>query len=90
VYGPVCPVVWEGRRREAPPYPDLMHRSRTGPPLAWEVDIRSYGPGCSERGWPYYEASCIRNANAANRDAKPVRIIAIDRLPPGIELATSR
>ncbi|MER8549418.1 reverse transcriptase domain-containing protein [Mesorhizobium sp. M1169] len=21
-YGPVCPVVWEGRRREAPPYPD--------------------------------------------------------------------
>ena len=22
-YGPVCPVVWEGWRREAPPYPDL-------------------------------------------------------------------
>jgi hypothetical protein len=22
-YGPVCPVVWEGRRREASPYPDL-------------------------------------------------------------------
>ena len=21
-YGPVCPVVWEGRGREAPPYPD--------------------------------------------------------------------
>jgi hypothetical protein len=21
-YGPVCQVVWEGRRREAPPYPD--------------------------------------------------------------------
>ena len=21
-YGPVCPVVWEGRRREASPYPD--------------------------------------------------------------------
>ena len=21
-YGPVCPVVWEGWRREAPPYPD--------------------------------------------------------------------
>jgi hypothetical protein len=53
------------------------------------LDIRSYGPGCSKRGWPYYEASCIRNANAANR-AKPVRIIAIDHLPPGIELAPSR
>jgi len=23
-YGPVCPVVWEGRRRETPPYPDLQ------------------------------------------------------------------
>ena len=22
-YGPVCPVVWEGRRREASPYPDV-------------------------------------------------------------------
>src|SRR5438309_1314568 len=21
-YGPVCPVVWDGRRREASPYPD--------------------------------------------------------------------
>ena len=31
-YGPVCPVVWEGRRREAFPYPDprriLRGRSR--------------------------------------------------------------
>ena len=22
-YGPVCPVVWEGRHREVPPYPDM-------------------------------------------------------------------
>src|SRR2546423_1031186 len=22
-YGPVCPVVWEGRSRETPPYPDF-------------------------------------------------------------------
>src|SRR4051795_1094375 len=28
-YGPVCPVVWEGRSREAPPYPDLCMKSRT-------------------------------------------------------------
>ena len=26
-YGPVCPVVWEGRSREAPPYPDLRAAS---------------------------------------------------------------
>ena len=23
-YGPVCPVVWEGRCRETPPYPDRL------------------------------------------------------------------
>ena len=23
-YGPVCPVVWEGWRREVSPYPDLI------------------------------------------------------------------
>jgi hypothetical protein len=54
------------------------------------LDIRSFGPSCSQRGWPYYEASCIRTANAANHDAKPIRVIAIDRLPPGIELAAPR
>src|SRR5262249_56950227 len=27
-YGPVCPVVWEGWRRETSPYPDLWPRSR--------------------------------------------------------------
>ncbi len=30
-YGPVCPVVWEGRHREVPPYPDqsvaALHRN---------------------------------------------------------------
>ena len=29
-YGPVCPVVWEGRSRERPPYPDShAERNRT-------------------------------------------------------------
>ncbi len=33
VYGPVCTVVWEGRSREAPPYPDLRRDAvrRRGP-----------------------------------------------------------
>jgi hypothetical protein len=40
-YGPVCPVVWEGRSREAPPYPDhhafarRLHRAR--------ADLPSFG-----------------------------------------------
>ena len=28
VYGPVCTVVWEGRSREAPPYPDFFYVGR--------------------------------------------------------------
>jgi hypothetical protein len=30
-YGPVCQVVWEGRRREAPPYPDVRQAWRVAP-----------------------------------------------------------
>lgn len=33
VYGPVCTVVWEGRSRKTPPYPDW---ERNGP--SWEMD----------------------------------------------------
>jgi hypothetical protein len=32
-YGPVCQVVWEGRRREAPPYPDQSLVSQKSKPL---------------------------------------------------------
>ena len=52
------------------------------------LDIRSYGPGCSERGWPYYEATCLRTADSA--EVKRVRVIATDRLPDDARLAPSR
>ena len=32
-YGPVCPVVWEGRHREVSPYPDQLEISETQPAL---------------------------------------------------------
>ena len=32
VYGPVCTVVWEGRSREASPYPDLGSLAGAGAP----------------------------------------------------------
>src|SRR5580704_19693638 len=38
---PVCPVVWEGRRREVPPYPDHGSKAAT----------RSYGGECLLQ-WP--------------------------------------
>jgi hypothetical protein len=38
-YGPVCPVVWEGRRREASPYPDQSQDSQK-PPDALILQLR--------------------------------------------------
>src|SRR5580704_18302038 len=44
-YGPVCQVVWEGRSREAPPYPDLWHLATTADqtlcPLLVKADAAS-------------------------------------------------
>src|SRR3954469_22604265 len=41
-YGPVCPVVWEGRSREAPPYPDLRLCIRKADE-AWGEAARGHG-----------------------------------------------
>jgi hypothetical protein len=49
------------------------------------LDLRNFGPGCSEQSWPYYEADCIHSVG----HAKPVRVIATDRLPATIRFATS-
>src|SRR3954447_17362848 len=40
-YGPVCPVVWEGRSREAPPYPHQFPLS----PLGAAPTCSSSSPG---------------------------------------------
>ncbi len=40
-YGPVCPVVWEGRSRETPPYPDS---ARQRPGEAWNEPAALPGP----------------------------------------------
>jgi hypothetical protein len=43
-YGSVCQVVWEGRSREAPPYPDLWHKR--------EVLMRAYNVGLLRQSRP--------------------------------------
>ena len=40
-YGPVCPVVWEGRSREAPPYPDCVEHKRQLGGSAQQVSLRN-------------------------------------------------
>jgi hypothetical protein len=45
------------------------------------LEVRSYGAACSERGWPYFEISCLRDANSPTREARTVRMVGTDRVP---------
>jgi hypothetical protein len=42
---------------------------------------RAYGAACSERGWPYFETSCLRDTNWPNREVRPIRMVGTDRVP---------
>ncbi|HEY1541294.1 MAG TPA: hypothetical protein VGG01_02700 [Xanthobacteraceae bacterium] len=44
------------------------------------LDVHAYGTACSERAWPYFEPSCLRNTNSPIRQARVVRVIGTDRL----------
>jgi hypothetical protein len=43
------------------------------------LDLRPVGAD-SPQAWPYYEANCLRDRREASRQAKPVRLISIDRI----------
>lgn len=44
------------------------------------LDLRPYGTACSERGWPYFETSCLRDTTSPTRQARTVRIVSTDRV----------
>jgi hypothetical protein len=45
------------------------------------VDARPLGTACSQNEWPYFEASCLRDARNPFGQARQVRIITTDSLP---------
>jgi hypothetical protein len=45
------------------------------------VEVRNYGPACSDRGWPYFEISCLRDSNSPTHEARKVRMVGTDRVP---------
>src|SRR5262249_42294387 len=45
------------------------------------VEVPTYGSACSERGWPYFETSCLHDTNAPTHEARKVRMIGLDRVP---------
>jgi hypothetical protein len=45
------------------------------------LELKTYGTACSDRGWPYFETSCLRNTVTPNREARTVRVVGTDRAP---------
>ena len=58
-YGPVCPVVWEGRHREGSPYPDLWHLT--------DVSARPEAKATAEQGIKSIEQGADRGARVEAR-----------------------
>jgi hypothetical protein len=44
------------------------------------LDMHTYGTACSDRGWPYFETSCLRDTNSPVRQARVIRNVSPDRL----------
>jgi hypothetical protein len=45
------------------------------------ADARPLAADCSQRGWPYFEASCLRDTRNPLSQARQVRVVPLDRLP---------
>jgi hypothetical protein len=45
------------------------------------LDMQRLGTDCSQREWPYFEASCLRDAKDRAAPIRLPRMISIDRLP---------
>jgi hypothetical protein len=46
------------------------------------ADARPLARDCSQNAWPYFEASCLRDARHPFGQANSVRLVSADRLAP--------
>jgi hypothetical protein len=46
------------------------------------ADIRPLAGKCSQRAWPYFEATCLRDTRNPFSQAREVRFVSTDRLAP--------
>jgi len=76
--------------------PGLSPRVEAGAPAlngkSDRADARPLGDSCSQRAWPYYEASCLRDTSNRLVSPRDVRFIPIDNMPrqAGTALVASR
>jgi len=45
------------------------------------ADTRPLAVDCSQRAWPYFEATCLRDTRHASGEARQVRFVPLDALP---------
>ena len=45
------------------------------------LDIGRVGPGCSQKAWPNFEASCLRVAGTKTMVTREARLVTADRTP---------
>jgi hypothetical protein len=43
------------------------------------LDIRPIGKDCSQKAWPYFENSCLRNAGNRTMPKQQVRLVSAER-----------
>ena len=97
-YGPVCPVVWEGRHREVPPYRESRGRScrrggsgkrsrvATMTGTAASVSLPSHRIRCSRMNWYWSSTIATGTPNSTGSArlplADPPRMFLEDRQGP--------
>lgn len=45
------------------------------------ADARVIGSDCSQRAWPYYEASCLRDTGDRLTPPRDVRFVSLENVP---------
>ncbi len=59
--------------------PQVEARSPVQGAKADRADARPRANECSQHGWPYFEAACLRDARNAYGEARAVRFVSSDR-----------
>ena len=66
-------------------FPSLSFQVEASAPVpgakADRADVRPLGSECSQKAWPYFEGSCLRDAKNPLAQPHDVRIITADRTP---------
>jgi hypothetical protein len=44
------------------------------------LELRPVAKDCALQGWPYYEATCLRDRQQVTGQARTVRVVSTDRL----------